>query len=225
MKFPAIRSAEELADLVEEIGFLPFFRGEIGGFSVEECTPRELWFTDEEGPWEWKGPVIRRTGSAYGKFYAGKAMYIARRFFPAFANFRRDGYDYDARVDEGLARRRDLAVMQALSEAPSLLSKELKRRACASEESRKRFDSTLTFLQMQGYVVISDFEYAADRFGKPYGWGLARYATPEAAFGERFRAEAYAETPAQSYAKLEGYLQTLLPQAGLTQIGRLLAGK
>lgn len=39
---------------------------------------------------------------------------------------------------------------------------------------------------MQGYVVTTNFEYATDKTGNPYGWGLARYATPEAAFGEAF---------------------------------------
>ena len=136
MELPKLTSAEDLAELVEEIGFLPFFRSGIEGFSVEECTPPELWFTDEEGPWEWKGPVIRSTHCAYGKFFRGKAMYISGRLFPNFANFRRDGYDYDARMDEGLARHVDVPVMQALWREPSLVSKQLKTRACFSKESR-----------------------------------------------------------------------------------------
>ena len=51
MRFGKLRSAEDIVALVKEIGFLPFFRNNIEGFSVEECTPRELWFTGEEGPW------------------------------------------------------------------------------------------------------------------------------------------------------------------------------
>ena len=39
---------------------------------------------------------------------------------------------------------------------------------------------------MQGYVTTADFEYAEDRFGNPYGWGLARYALPEKHFKEGF---------------------------------------
>ena len=66
MDLPILNSAEELAELVNEIGFLPFFRNHIPGFSIEEHTPPERWFSDTlEGPWEWKGPIIRRTGGTY----------------------------------------------------------------------------------------------------------------------------------------------------------------
>jgi len=34
--------------LPSELGFLPFFAGEIPGFSVEECCPPEPWFPEED---------------------------------------------------------------------------------------------------------------------------------------------------------------------------------
>ncbi len=222
MRFPVLKSADDLAAFVSEIGFLPFFKNPIVGFSVEECTPRQLWFTDEEGPWEWKGPAIRKARCAYGKFYRGKAVYISREFFPDFANYRRDGYDFDARLDEGLARGRDVPVMRTLFQTPSLLSKELKARACVSKESRAAFDAVMTHLQMTGYVNIEDFEYARDKTGKPYGWGLARYTTPEAFFGEAFSGRVYLKQPAEARRDLERYLCGLLPQASLTQIADFL---
>ena len=93
-----IRSCEDLIRLIDTWGFVPFFRNAICGFSVEELTPPELWFSDTaDGPWEWKGPAIRQSGCAYGKFFCGKAVFISREWFPEFANWRRDGYDYDAR--------------------------------------------------------------------------------------------------------------------------------
>ena len=220
-----LRSAEDLAALVEEVGFLPFFKGEIPGFSVEEHTPRELWWEGEEwAAWEWKGPVIRMSQCAYGKFYRGKAMYISRALFPDFANFRRDGYDYDARVDEGLARGEDTPVMQALLKTPSLVSKQLKARVCFSKESGKRFDASLTRLQMQGYLNIKDFVYPLDRTGKPYGWGLAEYTTPEAFYGEEFTSRVYRNAPETSYGILAAHLQKLLPHASTAQIDRILRG-
>ena len=33
--------------------------------------------------------------------------------------------------------------------------------------------------RVQGYILIFDFEYALDRYGNTYGWGIARYAAPE----------------------------------------------
>lgn len=217
-----LHSDAELAELVEEWGFVPFFRNEIAGFSVEEHTPPELWFGETDGPWEWKGPVIRRAHCAYGKFYRGKACYISRAVFPDFANYRRDGYDYDARLDEGLARGRDRAIMEELFRMPSLISKELKSRVCFSPERKRGFDGSLTFLQMQCYVNIADFEYARDKRGKPYGWGLARYTTPEAFFGEEFSSRVYIREPEESYALLYERLKKLLPQATEAQLAEFL---
>lgn len=60
-----IGSKEEVAGMIRENGFLPLLRNQIPDFSVEEHAPPELWFAyGMEGPWEWKGPVIRETGCA-----------------------------------------------------------------------------------------------------------------------------------------------------------------
>ncbi|MCR2048557.1 hypothetical protein NSB25_14810 [Acetatifactor muris] len=54
-----IQRAEDIWRGVQELGFLPFFQNGIKGFSVEEWTPRQLWFSEREpGPWEWKGPLF-----------------------------------------------------------------------------------------------------------------------------------------------------------------------
>ena len=55
-----ISTSDELLTLIEEIGFLPFFRNEIPGFSIEDCIESELWFaSDADDPWEWKGSIAR----------------------------------------------------------------------------------------------------------------------------------------------------------------------
>jgi hypothetical protein len=38
-----LRSSDDLIAAVEQYGFLPFFRNEIHGFSIEELCPPELW--------------------------------------------------------------------------------------------------------------------------------------------------------------------------------------
>ncbi|MBQ1397763.1 MAG: hypothetical protein IIY89_04650, partial [Clostridia bacterium] len=88
-----IHSQKELAEAVERYGFLPFFCNSVEGFSVEEHIDRRLWFTGIEGPWEWKGPLIRKYGLAYGKFFEKKAAFVSPEWFMELANYRRDGYD------------------------------------------------------------------------------------------------------------------------------------
>ena len=90
-----LHSADGLIAAVEQYGFLPFFRNEIHGFSIEELCPPELWFADDvDGPWEWKGPAARSGKCLYGKLFNKKAGFVSREWIPDFANFRRDGYDF-----------------------------------------------------------------------------------------------------------------------------------
>ena len=212
-----ISSQEDLERLVREWGFVPLLKNWVPCFSVEEHTLPELWFADGvDGPWEWKGPSIQNTGCAYGKFFGGKAGFISGEWYPDFANYRRDGYDFDARYDDGLARNLDKRVYDALLEHQPLLSKEWRK--LTGIEKRGEFDAVVTRLQMQGYVVTVNFEYATDKNGKPYGWGLARYATPEAAFGEVFTEKVYQRSPEESRQEIETYLRQLLPWATARQI-------
>ncbi len=218
-----IRSCEDLIRLIDTWGFVPFFRNAICGFSVEELTPPELWFSDTaEGPWEWKGPAIRQSGCAYGKFFCSKAVFISREWYPEFANWRRDGYDYDARFEDGLASLGDKHVYDLLEAHGPLLSTELKQLGGFGKDGRKGFDTVLTRLQMQGYVTTADFEYRRDKHGAPYGWGIARYAVPELHFGSDFTARVYAHTPEESRQRILAHLAALFPQATETQLQKLL---
>ena len=36
---------------------------------------------------------------------------------------------------------------------------------------------------MEKRLVIADFEYSIDRHDNRYGWGIARYTTPETLYG------------------------------------------
>ena len=47
---------------------------------------------------------------------------------PDFANFRRDGYDFDALYDDGLANYRDKELCELLERESPILSGELKRK-------------------------------------------------------------------------------------------------
>lgn len=210
MRLPRVKGKKSLERLVNEIGILPFFSNEIDGFSLEECVDPRYYFPDEgEGIWEWKGPVIQETGCAYGKFFHGKAAFISADWYMDFANWRRDGYDFDALYEDGLARRADKIVYDILDEHGSLLSKELKRIGNYRKGGNKGFDGIITRLQMSGYVVISNFEYEQDKYGNTYGWGVARYETPESRFGDGFRQHVYDRTSEESYGRLFTHIKEL----------------
>ena len=217
-----IRTKADLEEAVERLGFVPLFQNSVPGFSVEEHVAREAWFSSEEGVWEWKGPVIREAGCAYGKFFEKKAVFISREWFPDFANYRRDGYDFDARYEDELASRRDLDLYTLLADNAPILSRRLKEAGHYTKDGRKGFDTIITRLQMQGYALVSDFVYEKDRYGNPYGWGVAEYSTPEQFFGEEFRTKVYQRKPQESYMRLLGHLHELLPEAEEKELQRIL---
>ncbi len=231
MKKITLKTRQDLIDAVTWFGFLPFFANEIEGLSVEEMTPAHLWFTDETGPWDWKGPVISEGNCVYGKFFDKKAGFISNRWFPDFANIRRDGYDFDARFEDGLAGHKEKYLYDLISSRHSILSKDakliggyMKPRNQGRDDWKPRtgFDGTITKLQMQCYVITSNFEYEVSKTGEPYGWGIARYAVPEEYLGASFQKKVYAQTPEQSRIRILKHLHRVLPETDAVYLKRLI---
>ena len=217
-----IRSAMDMERQVLELGFLPFFRCGIPGFSVEERTAAEYWFSDEEeGPWEWKGPVIREGHCAYGKMFNKKAGYVSLEWLPDWLNYRRS---CRYAKDEDTAALDDVVLQTIISEG-SVTVKELRHllgfirgrgKRTATDyvdslpgEGKVSLEPILTRLMMGLQVVIADFEYNTDRHGQPYGWGVARYTTPEGLYG---RLDAGC-SPEVSFRKLYTHFRQLFPEA------------
>ena len=220
-----LHSADDLISAVEQYGFLPFFRNEIPGFSVEELCAPELWFADDEdGPWEWKGPVARSGKCLYGKIFNKKAGFVSREWVPDFVNFRRDGYDFEARWDDGLASYKDKGIYEMILEKERILSRHLKESLNYRKGGNTGFETCITRLQMQSYVCIADFVYPQDKFGRLYGWGVAQYTTPEALFGYEFITSAYQRDPQESGERMLRQLSSILPSVPLQYMIKMLKG-
>ena len=218
-----IRTERDMVEAVNAFGFVPLFENSIPGFSIEEHVAREAWFgSGQDGVWEWKGPVIRDSGCAYGKFFERKAAFVSAEWFPDLANWRRDGYDFDSRYEEGLASREDKYLYDLLSEHAPIISKQLKKLGDYRKGGRKGFDQSIMRLQSQCYVTISDFVYLTDKSGQQYGWGVGEYTTPERRFGEAFTKNVYAREPEESLERIVKHLKTLLPRADEKAIRRFL---
>ena len=225
-----VRTKQDLIDAVREYGIVPYFTSAIPGFSLEEhCHPRVLFNDTEENTWFWKGPVIQETGCAYGKFFGKKAAYVRRDLFLDLANYRRDGYDFDARYEDGLARFQDKQLYDAICEHAPILSKELRSAGGYAYSGRwqktegvRGFDASVTRLQEQCYVIISDFVFTTAKNGTRRGWGVAEYSTPEKQMGSAFSERVYRRAPAESRDRLLEFLHALLPDASEKELRRFL---
>ncbi len=221
-----LHSVEELSALIDEVGFLPLFSCEIPGFSVEEHTDPAYWWSErpERDPWYWRTIIAREGRIAYGKFFEKKAGFVSKKWFPYFANLRRDGYDFDALWDDGKAGMRQKKIMDCFDEKTRLFSFELKEKAGFGKGGEKGFEGTLANLQMQSYLCMRDFEKRKNKQGKEYGWDVAIYAMPEQIFGYKHVTKAYGESPEVSYNRIANQLRKVYGDVDEKVLKRIVRG-
>ncbi len=224
MRKKYIANQTDLEKVINEWGFLPFFQNEISGFSVEELIDPRLWFSDENpGPWEWKGPVASSRKFAYGKFFHNKAGFISLEWLPDLISCRRNGcLNFYTLYESGNASLQSRRIIEALTEKGPLLTSDLKYYAGFRRGGLTGFDTAVTQLQMQTFICAANFEYKRDRFGKPYGWGIARWALFENWFGEELIHTAASRRPLESLTRIHQHISEIFPNASENQISRLM---
>ena len=151
----------------------------------------------------------------YGKFFANKAGFISREWWPDFCNYRRSRRPAP---EEGSVEE---AILLTLQEHGSLITREL-RAACGltGPKMRSRFDSYVTRLQMSCRIVTEDFVYPRDKHGHEYGWGWSLLTTPERLYGKDiFRCP---RTPEESLGRMLTHFRNFLPEASEKEILKLL---
>lgn len=222
-----LHTVEEAIEYINTVGFLPFFSGDIKGFSLEERTISENWWCGDPGkdPWIWREIIAGRGDIAYGKFFYNRAGFITKEWLPYFANYRRDGYDFDALWDDGKASRRAKKIMDIFDEDNAdteIFSNELKQKAGFGKNGEKGFEGILTGLQMQTYLCIRDFKQRKNKKGVDYGWPIAIYCTPEHLFGREVVCKAYNEKAVESRRRIEDHVTGMFPGAIEKQVRRLI---
>lgn len=221
-----LHTVDEVIDYINEVGFLPLFKNEIPGFSLEERTVADGWWSGdtERDPWEWREIIARSGKVAYGKFFDKKAGFISLEWLPYFVNFRRDGYDFDALWDDEKASIRQKKIMDLFLEEQEeeLYSFEIKQRAGFGKGGEKNFEGTLSGLEMKLYLCVRDFRQKKNKKGELYGWPIAVYTTPEHLFGKEFVSRAYRENPMQSERRVAEHMAGLYPLATPEQIRRVV---
>lgn len=198
-----IHTVDEAIAYINRVGFLPLFQNDIPGFSLEERTAPEFWWSGnaDKDPWEWREVIARSGELAYGKFFDKKAGFISKEWLPYFVNFRRDGYDFDSLWEDEKASYKQKKIMDLfLGEGAKdeLYSNEIKANAGYGKDGLKGFEGVLTGLQMQLFLCCRDFRQRKNKKGQAYGWPIAVYATPEYIFGKNLVTAAYKEAPKES---------------------------
>lgn len=229
-----IRTWKELVKWIKEVGFLPLFANEVKGFSAEEHVSPNFWWTGdrEQDPWEWREIIAASHEAAYGKFFGKKAGFISLEWLPYFANSRRSGYDFDARWEDGRASRREKKIMDffigededgdSLFKEIQILSTDLKKQAGFGKGGEKNYQGIITQLQMETYLVISDFRRRENKRGEEYGMAVSILLPPESIWGYDSVTAAYSESPKKSWERQINRVKELYPDADDQSIIHLL---
>ncbi len=229
-----IRSADELIGYINEVGFLPLFGNEIAGFSAEEHVSPDYWWTGnrEQDPWEWREIIAAGHKAVYGKFFDKKAGFISLEWLPLFANYRRDGYDFDSAWEDSRVSRREKLIMDVLTDTNTegdivwsdkqILSTELKQLAGFGKGGEKNFPGITTELMMKTYLVTADFRRRVNKKGAEYGMAVSVLLPPEAIWGYDMVSAAYSESPRDSWRRIADRVRELFPDAGDTAITRII---
>lgn len=222
-----IHTVEEAEVFIDKVGFLPLFRNEIDGFSLEEHTNPSDWWSGnpEKDPWMWRAIIASKHNILYGKYFNKKAGFISKKFIPDFVNYRRDGYDFDALFDDGKAPFKHKKIMMNFMDDYAdqrIMSYDLKEKAGFGKNGEKGFDGVITKLMMQTYLCNSDFRKKMNKKHEEFGWDVAEYATPESIFGYKYVTSHYKDAPNESYDRLVARIKKLYPQASEKAINKVL---
>lgn len=222
-----LKKVEEAEKLIDEIGFLPLFKNEIEGFSLEEHTDPAFWWSDnaERDPWMWRAIIARKHNVIYGKFFNKKAGFVSKEWIPDFANYRRDGYDFDALYDDGKAPLKHKKIMLNFIDdnaEEKIMSNTLKEVSGFGKDGEKGFDTAITNLMMQSYLCNSDFRKRKNKKGEEFGWDVAEYSTPECLFGYKYVTSKYKDDPKKSFERMVKNIKKHYPEATDKQIRKVL---
>lgn len=222
-----LHTVDEAIAYINEVGFLPLFRCEIPGFSLEERTVPEYWWSEDPkvDPWMWRAIIAGRKDIIYGKFFGNKAGFISKAWIPTFANYRRDGYDFDALFEDGKAPLKHKKIMDHFTEDnmdQELFSNEIKKKAGFVKGGEKGFDGVVTKLMMQLYLCNANFQKRRNKNGEEYGWDIAVYSSVEHIHGYDYVTSCYNEKPEDSWERIVAHMKDIYPIATSQQIKKVL---
>lgn len=219
-----IKTHEELSEFIQEVGFLPLFKNTVEGFSVEEITAADSWFKDnpKEDPWAWREVIAAEGKIAYGKLFCNKAGFVSREWYPYLAAYRRNGYDFDSRYEDGLASHRAKKIMDVLMEYDTLPSNDLKAAAGFGRGGEKGFEGTMSQLQMQTYITVRCFQRRSNKKHEEYGWPVAIYSMSEKLFGEEHVRSFYQLEAAEAREKMIDHIKSKFNKASRAEIEKAM---
>ena len=211
-----IRSAADLKSTIHGNGFLPVYANEIPMFSLEESTIAEDWGTGNSyDPLVWIRETISDPDIAFGCFFHRNADaglgFVSKEWFPILANYRRDGYDFDAAFEDGIADHLSWKVMEQFAIDEKMVGEAVNIKDILEKVTVKKpaeAKNTLLLLQFQTYLILCG--------GKISKTGVLQdqvFCTPETKWGYETITQAYSMEPSEAREKIMRKIKFRFPGA------------
>ena len=103
-----------------------------------------------------------------------------------------------------------------------ILSTDLKKQAGFGKGGEKNYPGIITGLQMETYLVISDFKRRTNKKGAEYGMPVSVMLPPEKLWGYDKVTSAYSEKPSESWERLINHVKEMYPEAEEKDVVKLI---
>ncbi len=172
---PVVRDWESMVRLIQEFRLVLFFSNPVPGYSIQEHTPADSWFTEDNlGPWDWKIDCVQTGDIAYGKFlWGGKAAFATVDVYRELMNWRRSLPKYSPTGEQQ-------KVLDLMEERGSITVTDVR---LLLQVKKAAADALLSRLQMQTRVITGDITRVYRGPDLKYsGWQRSSFCAPEALF-------------------------------------------
>ena len=205
-----IDSSAKMIAAIREIGIIPLFKSPVSGWSIEELTHPDWWFStsDNLGPWDWKIDAVQE-GLFYGKYISRRSAFATEKMYRHLMNWRRSlpmykvaegGPSKCVTIDQRLQKHLSPIVLSTIRDNESLDSAELKailneivptklrkqvgghmEKYLLPKITKQAVDFILGFLDMGTWTVIGDITRVYRGPNCEYkGWQRNTITTPDA---------------------------------------------
>lgn len=220
----SLRSYQDFAAAVDDLGFMPFSANRISFPSLEGLTARDMWHTGlDSDPWQWKTRIVEERKCAYAKVFSGKPGFISLRWFPVFLAARRAGVDFDRRYRQGVLSHAASRIYALFDDEPVLATHEIKRMAGLGKEAKAEYERGMVELQMGMFLTIDGMTRMVSAAGEPHSWPATTYTTVENWARDLFR-ESLRLDPDEAAERIVERIVEIVPGADLKKARRFATG-
>ncbi len=177
MSVEHIEQYEEACQAVAHWGILPLSSFLPDHPSLESLTRPEAWHNGlQNDPWLWRDRLPAQGVAAYGRFLAGKPLFVSSELFPLLRCALRPDRTLEERYRDGLLARSTIQIYELIREQDGIDVPALRRLAGMRERADKTaFVNALSDLQSSAEIVIAGISERLNAHGNKSGWNSTCY--------------------------------------------------